>query len=35
MEKLQVDKMADLAALFEGEDADLLLQEAALRRKTA
>lgn len=35
MDKLQVDKMADLAALFEGEDADLLLQEAALRRKTA
>ncbi len=34
MEKLQVDKMAALAALFEGEDPDLLLApEAALRKR--
>ncbi len=36
MEKLQVDKMAALAALFEGEDPDLLLApEAAPRKKPA
>ncbi len=36
MEKLQVDKMSALAALFEGEDPDrLLVPEMALRKKPA
>lgn len=35
MEKLQVSKMSELAQLFEGEDADRLLDTEALARKKA